>query len=70
VRGADLSGSFPVDDEELDGPIGYREAYTGDLFARDFEFDFSRMIDEHTVTSASDVEGDTFIGLLAGSATV
>ena len=66
----DLQRRLPVDNEIFQGFTSNANADTTDFFAADLDFDFTRMIDEDTIVAVGDVERDTFVGLIAGGATV
>ena len=66
----DLLRSRPVNDKELQLLILHGKLDCLHFFASDLEADRARMVDKHAVAGRSIVEGDVFIGDLAGGAAV
>lgn len=59
-----------VDDEVLKALALDADANTADLLAADLDLDLTGMVDEDTVSAVGDVEGHTFVGLVARGSTV
>lgn len=59
-----------MDNEVLERRTSDRDPHSRGFLNSHFEFDVTRVVDEDAVATGGDVEGNAFVSLLGGSATV